>query len=77
MLVGPISEAVAESTEDRDQVRITREALMGIGFPKVPGRDAWASTEDPDLAEKVFDLLDTDVWGLCDQNPSGHVQAAG
>lgn len=74
VLAGPIAQAAADSPSGREQVSITREQLMEIGFSEVPGRNAWAEQEDPELAQEVYDRLDTDVWRICDPGPSGQVQ---
>jgi hypothetical protein len=73
-LLGPVSKAVANSLTERDDASITRDQLMEIGFPDVPGRDEWDEQPDPKLAKLLYNRLESDVWRCADPNPSGLLQ---
>jgi len=70
-----VSNAVVEQRADRGRLAVSRRQLMAVAFPQVPGPDAWAEQEEPDLAEAVYARLDGYVWRLVNPDASGKIQA--
>jgi len=70
-----VVKAVVERPTERKTKVVTRTDFMDQIFPKVPGREAWSSEDDPELAEKVYGKLNTDIWRLLDVSPTGPIQS--
>lgn len=70
-----VSNAVVEKRADRGKLAVSRRQLMTVAFPQVPGPDAWAEQEEPDLAEGVYDRLDGILWRLVNADAKGTIQA--
>jgi hypothetical protein len=70
-----VSNAVVDKRADRGKLAVSRRQLMAVAFPQVPGPDAWAEQQEPDVAEGVYTRLDGFVWRLVSADRDGKIQA--
>ena len=66
--------AEATTTAERAKVAIPKRDLMTVAFPQVPGPEAWAEQDDPELAEGIYLKLEGRVWTWCKMEEDGPVQ---
>jgi len=71
---GLVSVAVVDKRADRGRLAVTRRSLMSSTFPQVPGPEAWAEQQDPDLASGVYKNLDGHLWRLVSPEANGKIQ---
>jgi hypothetical protein len=66
--------AVVEKRADRGKTAITRRGLMSATFRQVPGPEAWAEQEDPELAAGIYSRLAGHLWRLVSSEADGKIQ---
>lgn len=79
----PIADAIeeivlgtkVEKPTDRATQRAPRTEMMAKIWPDIPGKEAWADEDDPDLAAGVYNRLDGDIWRMLSPDESGLIQA--
>jgi hypothetical protein len=71
---GLVSAAVVNKRADRGTIAITRRSLMSSTFGQVPGPEAWAEQDDPELAAGIYSALDGQVWRLVSAEFNGKIQ---
>lgn len=71
---GLVAVAVVEKRADRGRVALTRRQLMSSTFGQVPGPEAWAEEEDPEVAAGVYSRLAGHLWRLVSADVDGKVQ---
>lgn len=70
-----VSAAVVEKRADRGKIAVTRNKLMSSTFGQVPGPEAWAEQDDPELAAGIYNALDGHLWRLVSAEWNGKIQA--
>lgn len=70
-----VSTAVVDKRADRGKLAVTRRGLMSSTFGQVPGPEAWAEAEDPDLAARIYSRLDGHLWRLVAPDENGAIQS--
>jgi hypothetical protein len=70
-----VATAVVDKRADRGKLAVSRRNLVKAAFPQVPGPEAWAEADDPELAEGVYKRLDSYIWRLVDDNAGGKIQS--
>lgn len=70
-----VQDAVVVEPKDRKDVPLRRSALMATIFDDVPSKAAATNEPDPELAKRVYDILDGDIWRLTGMDPDQPVQS--
>jgi hypothetical protein len=70
-----VKAAVAHKTAERASVGLTQRDLMKAAYPDVAGPEDWAEQDDPDLAEAVYLKLNSKVWRMTSDSPTGPLQS--
>lgn len=70
-----VSAAVVDKRADRGKLAVTRRSLMSSAFGQVPGPEAWAEHDEPDLISGVYNALDGHLWRLVSADANGKIQS--
>lgn len=62
------------SKQERGSNAVTRGAMVGQIFPSLPGPDAFSEAEDPQLAQAIWDKIDTNLWGMATTSAGSALQ---
>jgi hypothetical protein len=69
-----LSEDPVRSWTEAKTKPVTRADMVERVFPSLPGPEAWADQEDPDLAEKTWNRVNNDLWGISSNSPRSPLQ---